>query len=178
MQDITILEEWDRERETGRRSRLVATLFSVFPGAGHMYLGLQRRGLQLMAGFLFSIYILDTLRLTLFLFIVPIIWCYAFFDGLQQSSKFEQYGGHLQDEPVIQWLPNRQRGLGAGLILLGIYYVFDQLLVGILPRYFKDLFNLYAIREHIQSAMVAILLIAGGIMLLVKGTRKKKEGNM
>ncbi len=79
MQDITILEEWDRERETGRRSRLVATLFSVFPGAGHMYLGLQRRGLQLMAGFLFSIYILDTLRLTLFLFIVPIIWCYAFF---------------------------------------------------------------------------------------------------
>lgn len=38
-----------------------------------MYLGLQRRGLQLMAAFLLSIYLLDLLRLSAFLFLVPII---------------------------------------------------------------------------------------------------------
>jgi hypothetical protein len=32
---------------------------SVFPGAGHMYIGLQKRGLQLMLLFLGFIYILD-----------------------------------------------------------------------------------------------------------------------
>ncbi|WP_127579695.1 LiaF transmembrane domain-containing protein [Paenibacillus koleovorans] len=36
-------------------SSTAATLLSIFPGAGHMYLGLQRHGLQQMAFFLISI---------------------------------------------------------------------------------------------------------------------------
>lgn len=62
----------------------------MFPGAGHMYLGLQRRGLQLMAAFLLSIYLLDLLRLSAFLFLVPIIWFYSFltlYSKLQSMEK-------------------------------------------------------------------------------------------
>ncbi|WP_270166235.1 hypothetical protein [Paenibacillus sp. SYP-B4298] len=173
LQDITILEEWDRERQSGRRSRLVATLLSIFPGAGHMYLGLQHRGLQLMAGFLFSIYILDTLRLTMFLFIVPLIWCYSFFDGLQQSSRYEASGGAVADEPIIAWLGSRKRWLGAGLIILGVYFVFDQLIMQFLPHEIRQTYHLYIVRDYLQSGLVAVLLIVGGIVLFRSGITQK-----
>lgn len=175
LQDITILEEWDRERQSGRRSRLVATLLSIFPGAGHMYLGLQHRGLQLMVGFLFSIYILDTLRLTMFLFIVPLIWCYSFFDGLQQSARFEASGGQVPDEPVISWLGSRKRWLGGVLIGLGIYYVFDQLILQLVPYEMRHQYNLYLFRDYMQSGLVAVLLIAGGIVLFRSGIKQKAK---
>ena len=55
-------------KEEGR-VRPLPRFLSMFPGAGHLYLGYQRRGVQLMAAFLFSIYILDVLRLGIFLFL-------------------------------------------------------------------------------------------------------------
>lgn len=58
-----------------------------------MYLGLQRRGLQLMAAFLLSIYLLDLLRLSAFLFLVPIIWFYSFLMrySKQQNTEKNEY---------------------------------------------------------------------------------------
>ncbi len=93
----------------------------MFPGAGHMYLGLQRRGLQLMAAFLLSIYLLDLLRLSAFLFLVPIIWFYSFFDALQQTAKYGKERVH--DEPIIDYFINHQRWIGIGLITLGLLFI-------------------------------------------------------
>ena len=76
--DRTIFEDFEEHREQGKKSKTFASILAMFPGAGHMYLGLQRRGLQLMATFLLSIYLLDLLRLSAFLFLVPIIWFYSF----------------------------------------------------------------------------------------------------
>ena len=87
LEDITIFQDFEKNREEGKKSKFIATFLSVFPGAGHLYLGLQQRGIQLMAAFLFSIFILNELRLGLFLFVIPIIWFYSFFDGLQKASK-------------------------------------------------------------------------------------------
>ncbi|XEC95367.1 hypothetical protein AB6A23_01955 [Paenibacillus tarimensis] len=171
IKDTTILEDWDSHRENGRRSRLVATLLSLFPGAGHMYLGLQRRGLQLMAGFLFSIYLLDALHLTLFLFLVPIIWFYAFFDGLQQTSKYES--GELVDEPVINWLMNRQKWVGIGLLALGVYYLFDQLALDWIQEFFDSYELTRQIERYVQTGLVAVLLIGGGVKLLIGSGRKR-----
>ena len=90
--DRSILEDFEMRHEEGKKSRAIATFLSIFPGAGHLYLGLQRRGIQLMAAFLFSIYILDILRLGIFLFLIPIIWFYSFFDGMQRASKMQRAG--------------------------------------------------------------------------------------
>ena len=76
--DRTLFDELESGRESGRRSKVFATLLSAFPGAGQMYLGLQKRGLQLMVLFLGSIYVLDVLKLSVFLFLIPLIWFYAF----------------------------------------------------------------------------------------------------
>lgn len=172
--DRTILEDFESHREDGKKSKTIATLLSVFPGAGHLYLGLQRRGIQLMAAFLFSIYILDVLRLGIFLFLIPIIWFYSFFDGLQKASRFEDEP--LEDTPIISYLFNHQKWLGIGLIFLGLYYLTTNILLPVLSPMLMEVINFdirYWFERYFQTAIVCILLIGGGLKL-VAGKREKK----
>ncbi|PLS05645.1 DUF6677 family protein [Neobacillus cucumis] len=173
--DRTIFEDFDMRREDGKKSKSIATFLSIFPGAGHLYLGLQRRGIQLMAAFLFSIYILDVLRLGIFLFLIPIIWFYSFFDAMQKVSK---YGVEkVEDEPIIAYFINHQKWVGIGLVLLGVYYLFMNILLPAFAPMINRLINvdiMYWIQGYFQTALVCVLLIGGGIKLLT-GTKPKKE---
>lgn len=172
--DRSVLEDFEEKRETGKKSKSVATLFSIFPGAGHLYLGLQKRGIQLMAGFLFSIYILDLLRLGFFFFLIPIIWCYSFFDGLQKASKMEE--GPIEDTPIITGIVNQQKWLGYGLVTIGIYFLISNIIVPTAAPYLHQWLgdNLeYMFRDYVQKGLVCVLLIGGGIKLL-SGSKKEK----
>ncbi|MDL4842273.1 DUF6677 family protein [Aquibacillus rhizosphaerae] len=175
LQDKTIMDDFNNLREEGKKSKMLATLLSIFPGAGHMYLGLQKRGLQLMAGFLLSIYILDVLRLSLFLFLIPIIWFYSFFDALQRVNRVDQ--AELEDVPVIRYLINHQKWLGVGLILLGCFYLFDTIMLPTLSYYFQSTFQLdirYYYNQYFQISLVSLLFIFGGFKLII-GSKKSKE---
>ncbi|WP_284644115.1 hypothetical protein [Paenibacillus silviterrae] len=171
--DRSVFEDFQDNREAGKRNKLLATLLCMFPGAGHMYLGFQKRGLQLMAAFLFSIYIMDVLRLSIFLFLIPILWFYSFFDGLQHISKHGK--GDVQDVPIVDWLIHHQRWVGFGLLALGAYYLFDQVILGILEQMFPDARITYRIERYFQTVVVSLLFIGGGIRLLA-GSKGKKEG--
>ena len=178
--DRTILEDMEMRREDGKKSKAIATFLSIFPGAGHLYLGMQRRGIQLMAAFLFSIYILDVLRLGIFLFLIPIIWCYSFFDGLQKSSK---YGDEpLEDTPIISYLINHQKWLGIGLVLLGLYYLTTNILLPVVSPMLYNMIEIditYWFDRYFQTGVVCLLLIGGGLKLLAgkKVKRLDKEIN-
>jgi len=175
--DRSILEDFEMRREEGKKSRSIATILSIFPGAGHLYLGLQRRGIQLMAAFLFSIYILDVLRLGIFLFLIPIVWCYSFFDGLQKASK---YGNEpLEDTPIISYLFNHQKWLGIGLVLLGLYYLTTNILLPVFSPMLYSMLQIdiaYWFDRYFQTVVVCILLIGGGLKLLA-GKKTKKVDN-
>jgi TM2 domain-containing membrane protein YozV len=121
LEDKTIFEQLEHGRSAGKKSKVIATLLAAFPGAGHMYLGLQKRGLQLMLIFLGSIYILDLLNLSLFLFFIPIAWFYSFFDGMQQASKYGREP--LYDKPVIESWTRYQGWIGGALLFLGVLSV-------------------------------------------------------
>lgn len=171
--DRTIFEEFEESRQEGRKSKTLATILAIFPGAGHMYLGLQRRGLQLMAAFLLTVYMLDVLRLSLFLFLVPIIWFYGFFDALQHVSR--QGKEEVQDVPLVDWLMNHQKWIGIGLLALGAYYLFDQLILGLLQEHFPKWRIHYWFHRYFQTFVVGTVLIGGGIRLLVGGKRRKSQ---
>jgi len=176
LDDRTIFEEFEEHREQGKKNKTFASILAMFPGAGHMYLGLQRRGLQLMAAFLLSIYLLDLLRLSAFLFLVPIIWFYSFFDALQQTAKYGKERVH--DEPIIDYFINHQRWIGIGLIALGGYYLLDQTVLPILNDYFATIFNIHLSElyyRYFQTSIVALLLIGGGFKLLL-GNKENKGG--
>jgi hypothetical protein len=171
--DRSVLDDFQESRAEGRKSKMLATLLSVFPGAGHMYLGLQKRGLQLMAAFLFSIYILDALHLSLFLFIIPILWFYSFFDALQLVSRHDREP--LEDVPFVQWLLNRQKWVGLALLALGLYYLFDQTIISILDRLFPRVEITLWLSRYLQPVIVSLLLIGGGIKLML-GSKTKQGG--
>lgn len=172
--DRTILDDFETRREDGKKSKAIATFLSIFPGAGHLYLGLQRRGIQLMAAFLFSIYILDILRLGIFLFLIPIIWFYSFFDGLQKASK---YGDEpMDDTPIISYFINQQKWIGIGLVLLGLYYLTTSILLPVISPMVYDMIDIdirYWFDRYFQTGVVCILLIGGGLKLLL-GKREKE----
>ncbi len=175
--DRSVLEEF--ENRSGRKSKAIATLLSIVPGVGHLYLGLQKRGLQLMVAFLFSIYILDILRLGIFLFIIPIIWFYSFFDGLQQASRADEET--LEDEPIFSSLMNYQKWLGLGLILLGLYYLGANIIVPIAGPILQEMFHIEIYDwyfRYIQVGVICLLLIGGGMKLMIgkKLPNKEKEG--
>ena len=177
--DRSILEDFEMRREEGKKSKAIATILSIFPGAGHLYLGLQRRGIQLMAAFLFSIYILDVLRLGIFLFLIPIIWCYSFFDGLQKASK---YGNEqLEDTPIVSYLFNHQKWLGIGLLLLGLYYLTTYILLPLVAPMLYSMLQIdiaYWFDRYFQTGVVCILLIGGGLKLLIGKKTKKVDSKV
>lgn len=171
--DRSILEDLEMKREDGKKSKSIATFLSIFPGAGHLYLGLQKRGIQLMAAFLFSIYILDVLRLGIFLFLIPIIWFYSFFDGLQKASRYGKE--ELEDTPIISYFINHQKWVGIGLVLLGLYYLTNNIVLPAVSPMLANLINIdirFWFDHYFQTAVVCILLIGGGIKLLM-GSKKR-----
>ncbi|WP_249344785.1 multi-tm2 domain protein [Paenibacillus sp. Marseille-Q4541] len=174
LEDKTLFEQLEHGRSHGKRSKVIATLLAAFPGAGQMYLGLQKRGLQLMLLFFGSIYILDLLNLSLFLFLIPIIWFYSFFDGLQLSSKYGREP--LLDRPVIEGWNRYQGWIGAALLFLGIYYILLRLVVPELENRFESLQIFYSLQSYMNTIVVSLLLIGGGLKLLFSPKRKEDEG--
>lgn len=162
--DRTLFDEWESGRVEGRRSKTLAMLLSAFPGAGQMYLGMQKRGLQMMVLFIGSFYIIDVLRLSLFLFIVPVIWFYSFFDGLQATSRYDL--GLLEDRPLLDWKGSNQNWLGLILLLLGVYYVTMSLIVPVFDRFLPEFHIRHFITTYLRPLIVSLVLIGGGIKLL------------
>ncbi|WP_442032079.1 multi-tm2 domain protein [Paenibacillus sp. 2KB_22] len=164
LQDRTLFEELEMGRVAGRRSKVLATLLSAFPGAGHLYLGLQKRGMQLMFLFLGSIYVLDLLHLSVFLFMIPLIWFYSFFDGLQCSSRYGREP--LIDQPIFKDWARHQRLIGFGIAALGLYYLAIRLIIPQLNELFPNALMTYEIRSYLNTVIVSLLLIFGGLKLL------------
>lgn len=174
LEDKTLFEQIEHGRSHGKRSKVIATLLAVFPGAGQMYLGLQKRGLQLMVIFLGSIYILDLLNLSLFLFLIPVIWFYSFFDALQQVSKYGREP--LYDKPVVEAWTRYQRWIGAALLFLGVYYILLRLVVPELESRFESLQFFYSLQSYMNTIVVSLIFIGGGIKLLFSPKPKEDEG--
>jgi hypothetical protein len=169
--DQTFLEDFQESRADGKKSKMIATFLSIVPGAGHMYLGLQKRGLQLMGAFFFCIYIMDVLRLSFFLFLIPILWFYSFFDALQQISKQGQED--LKDIPFVDWFINHQKWVGIVLLGLGLYYLTNEMLLNLLDSIYPKERISYLFNRYFQNIVVSVLLIGGGLRLLTGSKRRK-----
>ncbi|OWR29137.1 hypothetical protein CDO73_15840 [Saccharibacillus sp. O23] len=171
LRDFSLIEKWDIGREGSGKSRTMGLLLAIVPGASHMYLGLMKRGSQFMIFFFGSIYVLDVLGMSLFLFLVPLIWFYSFFDALQQVGR---YGSEaLQDRPLIANFEANRTWVGVVLVLLGLYYVFNTI---VMPGTRIGSWSIWVeIKPYTRNAIVALLLIGGGFKLLKDSKASKIE---
>ncbi|WP_049867724.1 hypothetical protein [Paenibacillus sp. D9] len=164
LRDISLFEEMENRFSGSRKNKTLAALLSFLPGAGHLYLGLQKRGLQLLLGFLLLIYLMDSMRITLFLFMLPLLWCFSLFDALQQYGRYQR--GELQDVPVLTELARYHRWLGAALMAFGVYYMMDRFLGQAIYHYLPRFASAYDwFFRNLPLAVTSFLLIAGGLRL-------------
>ncbi len=136
--------------------KLIAVGLSVIPGAGHMYLGLQREGLVLMSIFFFALFLMSWLNMSVFLFLLPIIWFYSLFDALHSLEDKEnrvQVESHL-----FSWLDENPGIIGWGLIGMGVLAVLNRIVAPLLT---------WQARNYLQTGIVALVLIASGIKLVI-----------
>jgi len=162
--DRAIFEDMESYISSGRKSKVLAIALSIFPGAGHLYLGLQKRGLQLMGGFLITIYVMDNMRLSLFFFLLPLFWCFAFFDALQQASRYESQT--LADEPVLMQLVPYQRWFGFALLALGAYYLLDRVAAEVTYRFSQEMYSQYKqLKYMVPTAVGSFVMIIIGLRL-------------
>jgi hypothetical protein len=63
--------------------RLTAMMLSIIPGAGHMYIGLIKQGIELMLSFFVCIYLTSFFNTGFFAIFLPVIWFFSMFDILR-----------------------------------------------------------------------------------------------
>src|SRR5690625_1839845 len=157
------------EEESGKYNRKIITLgLSIIPGAGHMYLGYQEKGLIYMGIFFFTIFFMGWLNLSFLLFLIPLIWFYTFFDAfhiVNGNQVVEQEGYIFNLLPTIN-----HEYIGKGLIGLGVMIILQKIFLPIVSIYVN-----YRIRNIIQTSIVSLIFIFLGVRILQKNTHREVE---
>lgn len=163
-----IFESMEIEKQN---KKVIAMVLSIIPGTGHMYLGLQRQGLQLITLFFMSFFLTDWLRVSLFMVIIPIVWFYSLFDVMNKASGTDPQED--DDVLLVSWfkggsplIKNTSKFIAYILISIGGFLLFDRIIMPEIDRLIR-----WNIREYLQTVIVALLFIIGGIKLLAGGKR-------
>ena len=136
----------------------ISLALSVIPGAGHMYLGYQKKGLVIMGAFFFSIFFMGWLGISMLLFLLPLIWFYSFFDAMHIADG-------SQDEmknQVLDFLKIKHEWIGFALVGIGVMILLERLLYPLIN---------YEIRRYIQTSIVSLIFISIGIYMLIKNKK-------
>lgn len=159
-----------------RKSKILTFLFGLMPGAGQMYLGYMKRGVSLMSIFWLIVCLAGFLNISFLLFLLPIIWFYAFFDTLNLRSMSYEFLPHDDFLFHLSSIPNgafsnffRHRHLLGGilLILLGGYILLHNILLPSLYWVFDV--DLYWLFDGLPTLVIAIAIIWLGVHL-IRGT--------
>jgi TM2 domain-containing membrane protein YozV len=162
---------YDRDEIRKQNKKILTCLLSVVPGAGHMYLGYQRQGLELMTMFFFMFFFIDWLRISFFMFIIPVIWFYSMFDALGKAAG-EGVRPDREQVSIIEMIMaggmniSGSKALGYSLVGIGLLLIFDRIISPLIS---------YQIRSYLQTGIVSFLFIYGGIRILTGGRREKEQ---
>jgi len=84
-----------------KKNSFLTFCFSLFPGAGQMYMGFMKRGVSLMSAFFLLIFLAIWLNLEPLMLIMPIIWFFAFFDTHNLRSTPDDEFYTIEDDFII-----------------------------------------------------------------------------
>lgn len=156
-----------------KKNALLTFIFACIPGAGQMYYGYMQRGLSLITLFCLCFMLgalAGSLVVTMF-----IVWMFSFFDTYDLIRHLAA-GDPKPDSLLIlgDWsdlkrmVPKHNRLLGWGLIVLGVWALYNILLEPLLYDLLAMLNDDLAWRvvNAIPTVVVAVALIAAGVWLL------------
>lgn len=162
-----------------KHSKRVALFFSLMPGAGHMYLGLVRQGIQLMLLFFSTIFISSSLDIDFIMIFIPVIWFYSIFDVRLKSQKEDPMVDVdlplFADVASMKYFSNSnlvEKYIAYILILMGVFSMINNLLIPVLSKYI----DYYYIRCG-KSLIISIILILIGIHMIKGKKSNLKSGD-
>lgn len=141
-----------------RNNKFLTFIFSCIPGAGHMYLGFQKKGLQIMLLFFSLLFLGDFLRTNIFFVLIPVIWFYSFFDVRKAFNKSETFEDEIRCFSLINF---DLKYIGYFLIFAGIIGLMNGALFPILSVYLD-----WHTIETIKDVLMSLILIIVGIKLI------------
>lgn len=160
-------------------------IFSLIPGAGEMYMGFKKQGISIMLLFWSVIAIAAWSGMNWFIFLIPIIWFYSFFNvhNLKCLSEEEFYS--MEDAYILHMdrlgndidslIFGHRRSVAIFLIVFGATILWNNIVdffYFILPDRLANILGTFA--YHLPQIVIAIAIILIGWYLL---TRKKDELN-
>lgn len=163
-----------------KKNKILTFLFAWIPGAGHMYLDYMKKGISIMSMFFGIIVVMMLVSFEYLGFLLPIVWFYSFFDtfrlqGLLLSDTREKDSWLFVSEGIegIQGrlsgvFKNSYKGLGAGLIAVGLILLY-QLFVSPILSELLEVYNyswLYTLVYRMPTVFVAVGIIVLGFVLL------------
>lgn len=158
---------------------------ALFPGMGQMYYKYMKRGVSIMTMFFAVFGIGSILNLDIILMALPVIWAYSFFDTYNiahftQEQARENKDAFLFNVADLDWgkaktAINGHKWLGVGVILLGVYLLYNNVIAYALRNIVIELMGydwVGYVMDFLPSVVVAILLIVFGAHL-VRGNKRQ-----
>ncbi|GAA0727275.1 hypothetical protein GCM10008905_24690 [Clostridium malenominatum] len=140
--------------------KFTALFFSLIPGAGHLYLGLQKKGLQIMIAFFGLIALVDWIHLPIAGMFIPIIWFYSIFDVRKALYNPQNYDDSLNLNLSFDFM--NVKYLGWFFIILGVAAIFDNVVFPLANIYID-----WQTMRYVKSTIVSFIFIALGIKMLI-----------
>ncbi|MCM1498030.1 MAG: hypothetical protein NC124_06140 [Clostridium sp.] len=159
--------------------------FSLIPGAGELYMGFKKMGLSTMIVFWGLIACTALLEIPAFIFVLPIIWFYSFFNVHNLKCLTEEEFLSVEDHfifPTGELAASRENfvrqyrnTLAALLIIFGICGLWRNL-ISLLQELLPDsmFYILNELTWRIPQVAISLILIVIGIRL-VKGKKEQLE---
>ena len=138
------------------RKKIQIFLCALWPGGGYMYFGMMKKGTMVMALFTAVTGLTLTIGWKFLAFLLPVIWCYCFFDTFHVAK-----------------LPEEKKTLAGVLILLAALYT---MIYGVFLPFFRWSEELRLVRmalTAIPPAVIAVLLFMVGRNILQKEQDRK-----
>ena len=163
------------------RKKIRIFLCALWPGGGYMYFGMMKKGTMVMA--LFTAVTGLTLGWKFLAFLLPVIWCYCFFDTFhvaklpEEIREFEDQDcwdtvvAFVKSDPLKRF--EEKKTLAGVLILLAALYT---MIYGVFLPFFRWSEELRLVRmalTAIPPAVIAVLLFMVGRNILQKEQDRK-----
>ncbi len=167
-----------------KRSKFLTFLFSLIPGAGHMFMGFMKIGISLMSVFTLIIFAASWFNISPLLFTLPVLWFYSFFDCMNRRYSSDEEFFSLEDSYLFsidklvasgdQIFKKRRLMAGVLLLLLGAYLVWSNLLHRMPHEFLSQdaYFALLTLTNIAPQIILGIAVIIIGVKLI---TGRKRE---
>lgn len=177
--DQAVYAERDHVERIGFLSNLVFFFFACIPGAAHMYLGLFRRGMQLMLTAIGGIVLVSYANMESFipLIIIP-TWFFAFFDAY--SARRKMHAGEVVEDAEAynyRFILNNKKVLGVALVVFGFIGLLNALDINSYNQVYVFGLSGSQLYWSFKRAIIPLLLVISGAMLLSKLKKSENQAN-